>query len=83
MERTYEVGILKSLGATDGDVRNLFLIEASAMGLLRQWPEDSDIDMQQAQMGKPIICTSRKHQNIIHLVMPVPKKKMEVVGQAA
>ena len=33
MERTYEVGILKSLGATDGDVRNLFLIEASAMGL--------------------------------------------------
>jgi len=33
MERTYEVGILKSLGATDYDVRNLFLIEASAMGL--------------------------------------------------
>ena len=33
MERTYEVGILKSLGATDNDVRNLFLIEASAMGL--------------------------------------------------
>ncbi|MFA6586308.1 MAG: FtsX-like permease family protein [Candidatus Paceibacterota bacterium] len=33
MERTYEVGILKSLGATDYDVRNLFLVEASAMGL--------------------------------------------------
>ena len=33
MERTYEVGILKSLGATDHDVRNLFLVEASAMGL--------------------------------------------------
>jgi ABC-type antimicrobial peptide transport system permease subunit len=33
MERTYEVGILKSLGATDADVRNLFLVEASAMGL--------------------------------------------------
>jgi len=32
MERTYEVGILKSLGATDDDVRNLFLVEASAMG---------------------------------------------------
>ena len=32
MERTYEVGILKSLGATDADVRNLFLVEASAMG---------------------------------------------------
>jgi len=26
MERTYEVGILKSLGATDYDVRNLFLV---------------------------------------------------------
>ena len=33
MERTYEVGILKSLGATDSDVRNLFLVEASTMGL--------------------------------------------------
>ena len=33
MERTYEVGILKSLGATNHDVRNLFLVEASAMGL--------------------------------------------------
>jgi putative ABC transport system permease protein len=32
MERTYEVGILKSLGATDTDVRNLFLVEAAAMG---------------------------------------------------
>jgi len=34
MERIYEVGILKSLGATDYDVRNLFLIEAAIMGLL-------------------------------------------------
>jgi putative ABC transport system permease protein len=34
MERTYEVGILKSIGATDGDVRNLFLMEAMIMGLL-------------------------------------------------
>lgn len=34
LERIYEVGILKSLGATDGDVRNLFLVEASIMGLL-------------------------------------------------
>ncbi|MFA6177634.1 MAG: FtsX-like permease family protein [Candidatus Paceibacterota bacterium] len=33
MERTFEVGILKSIGATDYDVRNLFLVEASAMGL--------------------------------------------------
>jgi len=34
LERIYEVGILKSLGATDRDVRNLFLVEASIMGFL-------------------------------------------------
>ena len=34
MERTYEVGILKSIGATDTDVRNLFLMEATIMGFL-------------------------------------------------
>ncbi|MFA6585682.1 MAG: ABC transporter permease [Candidatus Paceibacterota bacterium] len=34
LERIYEVGILKSLGATDYDVRNLFLVEASFMGFL-------------------------------------------------
>lgn len=34
LERIYEVGILKSLGATDYDVRNLFLVESSVMGLL-------------------------------------------------
>lgn len=34
MERTYEVGILKSLGATDTDVRNLFLTESIIMGIL-------------------------------------------------
>jgi putative ABC transport system permease protein len=34
LERIYEVGILKSLGATDFDVRDLFLVEASIMGLL-------------------------------------------------
>lgn len=34
LERIYEVGILKSLGATDYDVRNLFLVESSIMGLL-------------------------------------------------
>ncbi len=34
LERIYEVGILKSLGATDSDVRNLFLVEASLMGFL-------------------------------------------------
>jgi putative ABC transport system permease protein len=34
LERIYEVGILKSIGATDADVRNLFLVEASFMGFL-------------------------------------------------
>ncbi len=34
LERIYEVGILKSLGATNRDVRNLFLVEASLMGLM-------------------------------------------------
>ena len=34
MERTYEVGILKSIGATDTDVRNLFLMESTIMGFL-------------------------------------------------
>ena len=34
MERTYEVGVLKSLGATDTDVRNLFLLESAVMGFL-------------------------------------------------
>ncbi|MEK9154757.1 MAG: ABC transporter permease [Patescibacteria group bacterium] len=34
MERIFEVGIIKSLGATDKDVRNLFLMESFVMGLL-------------------------------------------------
>lgn len=34
LERIYEVGILKSIGATDRDVRNLFLVESSLMGFL-------------------------------------------------
>ena len=34
LERTYEVGILKSIGATDRDVRNLFLMESTLMGFL-------------------------------------------------
>lgn len=33
LERIYEVGILKSIGATDTDVRNLFLMESMMMGL--------------------------------------------------
>lgn len=34
LERIYEVGILKSLGATNKDVRNLFLMESAIMGFL-------------------------------------------------
>lgn len=33
LERIYEVGIMKSLGATDKDIRKLFLMESSMMGL--------------------------------------------------
>lgn len=33
LERMYEVGIMKALGATKGDIRNLFLTESMAMGL--------------------------------------------------
>lgn len=32
MERTYEVGVMKSIGATDSDIRNLFLMESLIMG---------------------------------------------------
>ena len=34
LERRREIGVLKALGATDGDVRKLFFAEAGAMGLL-------------------------------------------------
>jgi len=34
LERIYEVGIMKSLGATDRDIRNLFLVESSMLGFL-------------------------------------------------
>jgi putative ABC transport system permease protein len=33
LERRREIGVLKALGATDGDVKSLFFAEASAMGL--------------------------------------------------
>lgn len=34
IERTYEVGVLKSIGATDSEVRNLFLMESAVLGIL-------------------------------------------------
>jgi putative ABC transport system permease protein len=34
LERRREIGVLKALGATDGDVRSLFFAEAGAMGAL-------------------------------------------------
>lgn len=34
LERIFEIGIIKSLGATDADVRNLLLMESWIMGLL-------------------------------------------------
>ena len=34
LERTREIGIMKAIGGSDGDVRRIFLIEASAIGCL-------------------------------------------------
>src|SRR5260221_2695128 len=32
LERTREIGIMKAIGGSDGDIRRIFLIEASAIG---------------------------------------------------
>src|SRR6266566_2477657 len=32
LERTREIGIMKAIGGSDGDIRLIFLIEASAIG---------------------------------------------------
>jgi putative ABC transport system permease protein len=34
LERTREIGIMKAIGGSDGDIRRIFLIEASAIGLI-------------------------------------------------
>jgi putative ABC transport system permease protein len=34
LERRREIGIMKAIGASDGDVKNLFFVEAGVMGLL-------------------------------------------------
>jgi putative ABC transport system permease protein len=34
LERTREIGIMKAIGGSDGDVRRIFLIEAAAIGFL-------------------------------------------------
>ena len=34
LERRREIGIMKAIGASDGDIKNLFLVEASVMGLV-------------------------------------------------
>jgi putative ABC transport system permease protein len=34
LERTREIGIMKAVGGSDGDIRRIFLIEASAIGVL-------------------------------------------------
>jgi putative ABC transport system permease protein len=34
LERTREIGVLKSLGADDRDIRNLFLVESGTIGLI-------------------------------------------------
>jgi ABC-type antimicrobial peptide transport system permease subunit len=33
LERTREIGIMKAIGGSDGDIRRIFLVEASAIGL--------------------------------------------------
>jgi len=34
LERTREIGIMKAIGGTDGDIRRIFLVEASAIGCM-------------------------------------------------
>jgi putative ABC transport system permease protein len=34
LERTREIGIMKAIGGSDGDIRKIFLVEASAIGVM-------------------------------------------------
>jgi putative ABC transport system permease protein len=34
LERTREIGIMKAIGGSDADIRRIFLVEASGIGLL-------------------------------------------------
>ena len=34
LERTREIGVMKAIGGSDGDIRRIFLVEASAIGVL-------------------------------------------------
>ena len=34
LERTREIGVMKAIGGSDGDIRRIFLVEAAAIGLM-------------------------------------------------
>jgi len=34
LERTREIGVMKAIGGSDGDIRRIFLVEASAIGFM-------------------------------------------------
>ncbi len=34
LERTREIGVMKAIGGSDGDIRRIFLVESSIIGLL-------------------------------------------------
>ena len=34
LERTREIGVMKAIGGSDGDIRRIFLVEAAAIGFM-------------------------------------------------